>query len=25
MESAIKLKVPLIVEAGIGQNWQEAH
>ncbi|MBT4286205.1 MAG: DNA polymerase I [Deltaproteobacteria bacterium] len=25
MQSAIKLKVPLIVDAGVGQNWQEAH
>ncbi|MQX51975.1 DNA polymerase I [Alcanivorax sediminis] len=25
MESAAKLKVPLIVDAGIGENWDEAH
>ena len=25
MESAAALKVPLIVDAGIGENWDEAH
>jgi len=25
MESAAALKVPLIVDAGIGGNWDEAH
>ena len=25
MESAAELKVPLIVDAGIGDNWEEAH
>ncbi|MDP4274385.1 MAG: DNA polymerase, partial [Bacteroidota bacterium] len=25
MESAVKLKVPLLVEIGVGQNWLEAH
>jgi len=25
MESAVKLKVPLLVEIGFGQNWLEAH
>ncbi len=25
MESAAELKVPLIVDAGIGENWDEAH
>ncbi|EDX88484.1 DNA polymerase I [Alcanivorax sp. DG881] len=25
MESAAELKVPLIVDAGIGENWEEAH
>jgi len=25
MENAYKLKVPLIVDLGIGQNWLEAH
>jgi DNA polymerase-1 len=25
MFSAAKLKVPLLVEAGVGNNWDEAH
>ena len=25
MESVIQLKVPLIVECGVGKNWLEAH
>ena len=25
MESAVNLRVPLIVDAGIGNNWEEAH
>ena len=25
MESAVKLKVPLIAECGVGVNWLEAH
>jgi DNA polymerase-1 len=25
MEGAIKLDIPLIAEAAIGQNWNEAH
>lgn len=25
MESAIKTKVPLLVEVGVGDNWLEAH
>jgi DNA polymerase-1 len=25
MESAARLDVPLIVEAGVGNNWEEAH
>ena len=25
MEAAAKLDVPLIVDAGIGNNWEEAH
>ena len=25
MESAAELKVPLIVDAGAGENWEEAH
>ncbi|WP_299126549.1 DNA polymerase, partial [uncultured Alcanivorax sp.] len=25
MESAAELKVPLIVDAGVGENWDEAH
>lgn len=25
MESAVSLKVPLVVDAGYGENWQEAH
>jgi DNA polymerase-1 len=25
MENALKLDVPLLVEAGIGDNWLEAH
>ena len=25
MESAADLKVPLIVDAGVGENWDEAH
>ncbi len=25
MEAAAELKVPLLVEAGVGQNWDEAH
>ena len=25
MESAVKTKVPLIVEVGVGNNWLEAH
>jgi DNA polymerase-1 len=25
MESAAELKVPLIVDIGIGRNWDEAH
>jgi DNA polymerase-1 len=25
MENAVKLRVPLLVEAGIGKDWQEAH
>ena len=25
MESTVSLKVPLIVDAGIGNNWDEAH
>ncbi len=25
MESAVELDVPLIVEAGVGNNWDEAH
>ena len=25
MSSAAQLKVPLLVEAGIGSNWDEAH
>jgi len=25
MESAVQLEVPLIVEAGLGKNWDEAH
>ncbi|MBU2514605.1 DNA polymerase I [bacterium] len=25
MENSINLKVPLLVDAGIGKNWQEAH
>ena len=25
MEQAVSLDVPLIVEAGVGDNWDEAH
>lgn len=25
MESAVKLKVPLVVDMGVGKNWLEAH
>jgi DNA polymerase-1 len=25
MEKAVQLNVPLIVEAGVGKNWDEAH
>jgi DNA polymerase-1 len=25
MSAAAKLKVPLLVEAGVGDNWDEAH
>ena len=25
MESAAELKVPLIVDVGVGRNWDEAH
>lgn len=25
MQNAVELKVPLLVEAGVGQNWDEAH
>jgi DNA polymerase-1 len=25
MENAVKLKVPLVVECGVGDNWDEAH
>jgi DNA polymerase-1 len=25
MSAAAKLKVPLVVDVGIGSNWQEAH
>ena len=25
MESAATLNVPLVVEAGVGENWDEAH
>jgi DNA polymerase-1 len=25
MESAANLKVPLVVDAGVGNNWDEAH
>jgi DNA polymerase-1 len=25
MESAAELDVPLLVEAGVGSNWEEAH
>ena len=25
MENAMKLKVPVLVDSGIGQNWLEAH
>jgi len=25
MSSAADLKVPLLVEAGVGNNWDEAH
>ena len=25
MESAVNLKVPLVVDAGVGNNWDEAH
>jgi len=25
MEQAAELKVPLVVEAGLGDNWEQAH
>ena len=25
MESAVTLKVPLLVDIGVGDNWQQAH
>ena len=25
MESAAQLKVPLVVDLGVGENWEEAH
>jgi len=25
MESAARLKVPLVVDVGVGDNWDEAH